>query len=123
MRAAQRGVPTGIVYKNNEERLTAVGTGMCFECIRAFHLCFIAFMIFFFVETLKRMLYDRNWEGLPAHTAHAKALRSAAENAAAKTVAAAAGAAAAAAVNPSSSTFSSSVADVMILFLHSSLFT
>ena len=59
------------------------------------------------------MLYNRNWEGLPAHTAHAKAVRAAAENAAAKTIAAAAGAAAAAAINPSKST-PSPVADVRI---------
>ena len=26
VKAAQKGIPTGIVYKQNEERLTAVGT-------------------------------------------------------------------------------------------------
>lgn len=57
VRAAQKGIPTGIVYKQNEERLTEVGTSV-----------------------LETMLYDRNWEGLPAHSAHAKALRLNAEN-------------------------------------------
>jgi hypothetical protein len=58
VRAAQKGIPTGVVYKQNEERLSEVGT-----------------------LTLERMLYDRNWEGLPAHSAHAKSQRAAKETA------------------------------------------
>jgi hypothetical protein len=42
---AQKGVPTGVVYKQNEERLIDVG-----------------------VPTLSRMLYDRNWDNLPTHS-------------------------------------------------------
>ena len=45
VRNAQKGVPTGIVYKQNEERLNAVGAA-----------------------ELGRMLYQRNWEGLPVHS-------------------------------------------------------
>lgn len=52
VRAAQKGVPTGIVYKQNEERLNEVGT-----------------------NTLEEMLYNRHWDNLPAHSAHAKSLR------------------------------------------------
>ena len=52
VRAAQKGVPTGIVYKQNEERLNEIGT-----------------------NTLEEMLYNRQWEDLPAHSAHAKSLR------------------------------------------------
>ena len=58
VRAAQKGIPTGVVYKQNEERLAEVGT-----------------------VTLERMLYDRDWEGLPAHSAHAKSQRAAKETA------------------------------------------
>jgi hypothetical protein len=46
VRAAQKGIPTGIVYKQNEERLSEVGAA-----------------------TLTNMLYSRNWEGLPVHSA------------------------------------------------------
>lgn len=42
VRAAQKGVPTGLVYKQNEERLNSVGTGK-----------------------LENMLYSRKWEELP----------------------------------------------------------
>ncbi|KAJ1442045.1 hypothetical protein B484DRAFT_442458 [Ochromonadaceae sp. CCMP2298] len=52
VRAAQKGVPTGIVYKQNEERLTAVGSGV-----------------------LEKMLYARDWTGLPMHTTSSKAIR------------------------------------------------
>lgn len=52
VRAAQKGVPTGIVYKQNEERLTEIGT-----------------------NALEEMLYNRHWDDLPAHSAHAKSLR------------------------------------------------
>lgn len=57
VRAAQKGIPTGQVYKQNEERLTEVGT-----------------------KVLEQMLYDRKWEGLPAHSAHAKSMRLRDEN-------------------------------------------
>jgi len=50
VRLAQKGVPTGIVYKQNEERLTAVGA-----------------------TVLEKMLFDRNWEGLPVHSTSAAA--------------------------------------------------
>ena len=42
VRAAQKGVPTGLVYKQNEERLASVGT-----------------------KVLEGMLYDRKWDDLP----------------------------------------------------------
>jgi len=42
VRAAQKGVPTGLVYKQNEERLSSVGT-----------------------RTLENMLYSRKWDDLP----------------------------------------------------------
>lgn len=58
VKAAQKGVPTGVVYKQNEERLSAVGT-----------------------RTLEDMLYNRNWAELPAHAAHAKSARAAQETA------------------------------------------
>jgi hypothetical protein len=58
VKAAQKGVPTGVVYKQNEERLSAVGT-----------------------RTLEDMLYTRNWAELPAHAAHAKSARAAQETA------------------------------------------
>ena len=45
VRNAQKGVPTGIVYKQNEERLNAVGA-----------------------EVLGKMLFQRNWAGLPVHS-------------------------------------------------------
>lgn len=57
VRAAQKGIPTGLVYKQNEERLSEVGAGV-----------------------LEKMLYDRKWEGLPAHSAHAKSMRVREEN-------------------------------------------
>ena len=50
VRAAQKGVPTGLVYKQNEERLNEVGTSI-----------------------LENMLYTRDWEGLPVHTQRDKA--------------------------------------------------
>jgi len=50
VRLAQKGVPTGIVYKQNEERLSAIGANV-----------------------LEKMLFDRNWEGLPVHSASAAA--------------------------------------------------
>eukprot|EP00607_Mallomonas_marina_P010364 CAMPEP_0182421368 /NCGR_PEP_ID=MMETSP1167-20130531/6732_1 /TAXON_ID=2988 /ORGANISM="Mallomonas Sp, Strain CCMP3275" /LENGTH=528 /DNA_ID=CAMNT_0024598435 /DNA_START=39 /DNA_END=1625 /DNA_ORIENTATION=+ len=53
VRAAQKGIPTGTVYQQNEERLSEIGT-----------------------ETLERMLYTRNWTDLPVHTTKAKLLRS-----------------------------------------------
>ena len=56
VRAAQKGIPTGIVYKQNEERLAAVGA-----------------------PTLTRMLYHRDWEGLPVHHA-AKLVKMSAED-------------------------------------------
>jgi hypothetical protein len=52
VKAAQKGVPTGQVYQQNEERLGAVGT-----------------------STLETMLYDRNWDALPAHAMHNKGIR------------------------------------------------
>eukprot|EP00600_Ochromonadales_sp_CCMP1393_P013247 CAMPEP_0175013844 /NCGR_PEP_ID=MMETSP0005-20121125/10165_1 /TAXON_ID=420556 /ORGANISM="Ochromonas sp., Strain CCMP1393" /LENGTH=483 /DNA_ID=CAMNT_0016270387 /DNA_START=17 /DNA_END=1468 /DNA_ORIENTATION=+ len=52
VRAAQKGVPTGVVYQQNEERLNEVGA-----------------------ETLQRMLYTRDWTGLPMHTTSSKAIR------------------------------------------------
>ena len=52
VKAAQKGIPTGVVYKQNEERLAAVGT-----------------------RVLEDMLYTRNWEGLPMHTQHKKVVR------------------------------------------------
>jgi len=57
VRAAQKGIPTGLVYKQNEERLSEVGA-----------------------VVLEKMLYDRKWEGLPAHSAHAKSMRLREEN-------------------------------------------
>lgn len=47
---AQKGIPTGQVYKQNEERLTEVGAGV-----------------------LEKMLYDRDWAGLPVHSTSANA--------------------------------------------------
>jgi hypothetical protein len=57
VRAAQKGIPTGLVYKQNEERLSEVGA-----------------------DVLEKMLYDRQWNGLPAHSAHAKSMRLRDEN-------------------------------------------
>jgi hypothetical protein len=45
VRAAQKGIPTGAVYKQNEERLIEVGG-----------------------KTLQGMLMGRCWDGLPIHT-------------------------------------------------------
>jgi hypothetical protein len=56
VRAAQKGIPTGQVYAQNEERLSRVGTG-----------------------ALERMLYNRDWEGLPSHAHKAKKIREKAE--------------------------------------------
>lgn len=42
VRAAQRGLPTGLVYKQNEERLTEIGA-----------------------KNLQTMLYNRDWKELP----------------------------------------------------------
>lgn len=42
VRAAQRGLPTGLVYKQNEERLTEIGA-----------------------KNLQTMLYHRDWKELP----------------------------------------------------------
>lgn len=42
VRAAQKGIPTGIVYKQNEERLTSIGT-----------------------KVLEDMLYKRDWTAIP----------------------------------------------------------
>lgn len=50
VRLAQKGIPTGIVYKQNEERLSAVGANV-----------------------LEKMLFDRNWESLPVHSTSAAA--------------------------------------------------
>eukprot|EP01038_Epipyxis_sp_PR26KG_P005370 gene5370-7448_t len=47
VRAAQKGVPTGLVYKQNEERLSEIGT-----------------------KTLEKMLYCRDWSALPSHQVH-----------------------------------------------------
>jgi hypothetical protein len=49
VRAAQKGVPTGQVYQQNEARLQEVGT-----------------------EVLEKMLYTRDWAGLPAYSVKAK---------------------------------------------------
>jgi len=52
VRAAQKGVPTGVVYKQNEERLNAVGA-----------------------KVLQDMLYNRDWTGLPIHSMASKTTR------------------------------------------------
>lgn len=51
VRAAQRGIPTGQVYAQNEQRLSEVGASV-----------------------LQRMLYERDWAGIPVHAYKAKAL-------------------------------------------------
>lgn len=56
VRVAQKGIPTGQVYIQNEDRLNQVGTGV-----------------------LEMMLYDRDWEGLPSHAHKAKKTREKAE--------------------------------------------
>ena len=56
VRAAQKGIPTGQVYIQNEERLNKVGT-----------------------RVLKKMLYDRDWQGLPSYAHKAKKTREKAE--------------------------------------------
>jgi hypothetical protein len=49
VRAAQKGVATGIVYQQNEEHLRSVGT-----------------------STLQTMLYDRDWSQLPSYSSQLK---------------------------------------------------
>ena len=61
VRVAQKGIPTGQVYIQNEDRLSQVGTGV-----------------------LEKMLYDRDWEGLPSHAHKAKKTREKAERILAK---------------------------------------
>ena len=56
VRTAQKGVPTGIVYKQNEQRLIEVGT-----------------------KQLEDMLYNRNWANLPSYKSQAKGARKKAE--------------------------------------------
>lgn len=51
VRAAQRGIPTGQVYAQNEQRLGEVGS-----------------------STLQSMLYNRDWTGIPVHAHKAKTL-------------------------------------------------
>lgn len=52
VRAAQRGIPTGQVYKQNEERLRSIG-----------------------VKKLQTMLYQRDWSELPLISSYAKMIR------------------------------------------------
>jgi hypothetical protein len=49
VRAAQKGVPTGVVYRNNEDRLNLVGQ-----------------------KTLEDMLYNRDWRALPSYASESK---------------------------------------------------
>jgi hypothetical protein len=49
---AQKGIPTGQVYQQNGDRLLEIG-----------------------IKPLEAMLHNRNWDVLPAKTAHAKAQR------------------------------------------------
>ncbi len=56
VRAAQKGIPTGQVYIQNEQRLNEVGAGR-----------------------LEEMLFNRDWEGLPSHAHKAKKTREKAE--------------------------------------------
>lgn len=56
VRAAQKGIPTGQVYIQNEERLNEIGA-----------------------VTLEKMLYERDWAGLPLHSHKAKKTRERAE--------------------------------------------
>lgn len=51
VRAAQKGVPTAVVYRNNEERLNLVGT-----------------------KTLEDMLFSRDWTGLPSYATESKTM-------------------------------------------------
>ena len=56
VRAAQKGVPTGQVYAQNEQRLGKVG-----------------------VATLEKMLYERKWVGLPVYSSSSAMVRAARE--------------------------------------------
>ena len=56
VRAAQKGIPTGQVYVQNEQRLSEVGA-----------------------QRLEEMLFKRDWDGLPSHAHKAKKAREKAE--------------------------------------------